>query len=333
MSACGDGHVTIKQKHGCAAVTVILSTYNRSNALAFAIRTVLWQTWADWELLVIGDACSDDSARVATGFNDPRIRWINLPRRIGDQSGPNNRGLQEARGQYLAFLNHDDLWFPDHLERCLEELEKTGADIVFPFALEVFPNGGICVGGVYPGDVYHPLFNPPICTWVMRRAFGERFGPFRARGDCYGLPTQNLLFRGWRQGSDMRVVSAATAIQITSATRVGVYSQRQVHEQAEWFQRMSQDARLREKAWAEAWQSPRPMHLRGYRTKALLRALAFRAIGRISLWFGLEPAAVFFQISFRKVRGWLPRKGVVFEELYRRRGLEAFEKEQQREKP
>jgi len=90
-------------------VSVIIATYNRSNVLAIAIKTVLAQTYPQWELLVIGDACTDDTAAVVAGFGDVRIRFHNLAQNVGEQSGPNNEGMQQAKGKYFAFLNHDDL--------------------------------------------------------------------------------------------------------------------------------------------------------------------------------------------------------------------------------
>lgn len=57
-------------------ISVITATYNRSNALALAIRTVLWQTCPDWELIVVGDHCTDDTEDVVRGFPDPRIRFV-----------------------------------------------------------------------------------------------------------------------------------------------------------------------------------------------------------------------------------------------------------------
>ena len=108
------------------AVSVVLSTYNRSNILPFAIESVLGQTRDDWELLVVGDNCTDDSEEIVARFDDGRIRFINLRERVGDQSGPNNEGVHQARAPFVAFLNHDDLWFPDHLERMLADVRRRG---------------------------------------------------------------------------------------------------------------------------------------------------------------------------------------------------------------
>src|SRR5262245_1859945 len=112
-------------------VSIVVATYNRSNVLALTLRTVLWQTVADWEMLVVGDACTDDTEAVVASFADPRIRFINLPENCGEQSGPNNFGAQQARGTFLVWLNHDDFWLPDHLAHALAQLDATGADLVF----------------------------------------------------------------------------------------------------------------------------------------------------------------------------------------------------------
>src|SRR4051812_46760682 len=108
---------------GSPAVSIVVATYNRSNVLELAIGSAVAQTFTDWEMHVVGDACTDDSERVISSFGDPRIRWTNLPVNHGDQSGPNNHGVRLARGRYIAFLNQDDLWFPDHLERSIAALE------------------------------------------------------------------------------------------------------------------------------------------------------------------------------------------------------------------
>ena len=67
-------------------------TYNRSNVLRYAIESVLAQTVSDWEMIVIGDACTDDTAEVVESFGDGRIRFHNLDQNVGEQSGPNNVG-------------------------------------------------------------------------------------------------------------------------------------------------------------------------------------------------------------------------------------------------
>ena len=88
-------------------VSVIIATYNKASALRYAIDSVLWQTFSDYELWVIGDACTDESEQLVTSYGDPRVFWHNLPQNSGYQSAPNNEGLRRARGKYVAYLALD----------------------------------------------------------------------------------------------------------------------------------------------------------------------------------------------------------------------------------
>src|SRR5262245_41215209 len=111
------------------AISVVTATFNRSHVLRLAIESVRRQTVSDWELIVVGDACTDDTAAVVAGFGDERIRFVNLARNHGEQSVPNNAGTELANGRYLAYLNHDDLWFSDHLETLRTALDSSGAEM------------------------------------------------------------------------------------------------------------------------------------------------------------------------------------------------------------
>src|SRR3712207_3932020 len=104
-------------------VSVITATYNWSNVLRHAIESARWQTFADFEMLVVGDGCTDDSGAVVASFGDPRLRWHNLEANHGHQSAPNNAGLAMARGEFIAYLGHDDVWFPTHLAALVSALD------------------------------------------------------------------------------------------------------------------------------------------------------------------------------------------------------------------
>lgn len=97
-------------------VTIVTSTYNWPAALRLAIATVLEQTYEDFEYLVVGDHCTDSTEQAVSSYADPRIRWINLEGHQGNQSNVNKVALAQARGELIAYLNHDDLWLPNHLE-------------------------------------------------------------------------------------------------------------------------------------------------------------------------------------------------------------------------
>ncbi len=101
-------------------VSIIVPTYNRGYCIAEAIQSVREQTWTDWELIVLDDGSTDETAAVLRRF--PDIRTIALPRNAG-VSRARNRGIQEARGAYIGFLDSDDLWRPRKLETQLEWME------------------------------------------------------------------------------------------------------------------------------------------------------------------------------------------------------------------
>ena len=104
-------------------VTVVIATYNRSEVLPFSVASVLDQTLGDFELMVVGDGCTDDSEQIVGAIDDPRVTWLNLPANTGHQSGPNNAAIRRSDSELIAYLGHDDLWFPHHLDTLVGALE------------------------------------------------------------------------------------------------------------------------------------------------------------------------------------------------------------------
>lgn len=199
-------------------VTIVMATYNRSNVLACAIETVLWQTISDWELWVIGDACTDDSEAVVHAFADRRIHWYNLQQNCGEQSGPNNEGVRRARGQYIAYLNHDDLWFPDHLECALAELDATHADMVITLQERILPGDKKYVEGVFPNRTFIPGAAPAeASSWVFRKKLADAIGPWRPYREIYDTPISDWKHRVWKAGKQVSIIPRLTVIAINSA--------------------------------------------------------------------------------------------------------------------
>jgi glycosyltransferase involved in cell wall biosynthesis len=123
------------------AVTVVVATYNSSATLAEALLSVSRQVYEDFEVLVVGDGCTDDSEEVVRRAGDPRFTWIGLPENSGGPAAPRNAALDRARGRAIAHLGHDDLWFPDHLAIAMAALDGGDADLVSTVGVALWPSG------------------------------------------------------------------------------------------------------------------------------------------------------------------------------------------------
>lgn len=105
------------------AVSVIIPAHNRAGTLPRAVRSVLGQTIKDLELIVVDDASTDDTMAVVGGFEDGRITYIRRSQR-GGASVARNTGIEQARGEYVAFLDSDDEWLPQKLEKQLKKFRE-----------------------------------------------------------------------------------------------------------------------------------------------------------------------------------------------------------------
>src|SRR5215207_8988791 len=120
-------------------VSVVLATFNSRLTLACALDSVQRQTCQDFEVWVVGDACTDGTEATVAAIGDPRVHLVNLSDNSGSQAAPNNAGLRRARGRYVAYLGHDDLWFPWHLSDLLELASREGAGFVHGLGVLIEP--------------------------------------------------------------------------------------------------------------------------------------------------------------------------------------------------
>jgi len=97
-------------------VSVVIRTYNRAYIVAEAIESALNQTYGDFELLVVDDGSTDNTPEVVRRFQDPRLRYIRHEKNRGVGAACNT-GAAEAQGEWIAFLDSDDIWKPEKLER------------------------------------------------------------------------------------------------------------------------------------------------------------------------------------------------------------------------
>lgn len=223
-------------------VTVIIPTYNWSSVLPYSIGSALWQTFSDFEVLVVGDCCTDDSESVVEAVNDERVRWINLPANTGHQSGPNNEGLRQARGEFIAYLGHDDLWLPHHLA-CTVAALGAGADVAFGIVERIVP--GESSRKPTPARLdYTPGDWLPPTGVVHRRRVAESEGGWGDYRALTGAPEIDLWRRAYDGGYKFVFVPRLTALKFPASKRPGVYRETPHHEQAEWFERIRSEPGL-----------------------------------------------------------------------------------------
>lgn len=110
-------------------VSVVVPTYNRAYCLDRTIQSVLSQTYTNWELIIVDNHSTDNTNEVVDEFNDSRIRFLEIHNN-GVIAASRNKGLQAAKGEYVAFLDSDDWWLPGKLEASIQCLDS-GMDIVY----------------------------------------------------------------------------------------------------------------------------------------------------------------------------------------------------------
>lgn len=114
-------------------VSVIMPVYNSESFLEESIDSVLNQTYPNWELLIVDDCSTDKSPDILTRYamQDKRIRCFKTASPSGSPCLPRNLAIEAAKGRYIAFLDSDDCWLPDKLERQLSLFTKVNTGIVF----------------------------------------------------------------------------------------------------------------------------------------------------------------------------------------------------------
>jgi len=113
-------------------ISVVISTFNRSDRLKKAIQSVLAQTFEDFELIIVDDASKDNTQAVIQSFKDPRIRYLRRKKNFGNDTRPKNEGIMASKGQYIAFLDDDNTYRLEHLAILYRKLTKNKhLDVVY----------------------------------------------------------------------------------------------------------------------------------------------------------------------------------------------------------
>lgn len=213
-------------------ISIITATYNCSDILHFAIASVLNSDFDNWELIVVGDHCTDETQEVVESFCDCRIRFFNLAKNSGQQATPNNFGISKARGQLVCFLNHDDMFLSGHLRLMRDRALQFPGSIILARYVEVivddtgatgenlvFRNGG-------PSEVapeYQPNRWQIASSWCLPIDIAKAVGPWRLEKDTFVTPSQDWLFRARQSGHRIECCLEYSMLSVVSGMRRNFY--------------------------------------------------------------------------------------------------------------
>ncbi len=144
-------------------VSIIIPTYNRSELIQKAIKSILDQTYQHFEIIVVDDASTDNTEDVINGYDNPKIRYVKLKENKG-QCFARNRGIEQSKGDFIAFLDSDDEWLPNKLKEQIEVFEKGSEKLgavygnVYEYNM-VTKTKELYTYKFYRGDIYEHIIN------------------------------------------------------------------------------------------------------------------------------------------------------------------------------
>lgn len=158
----------------------MMPAYNAGRYIAQAVDSVLAQTFLDWELIVIDDGSTDDTAQVLACYSDPRIQIFHQAN--SGEAAARNAALDRASGKYLAFLDADDVFLPDHLETAAAFFQANpGYDGLYTDGYYINQDGqrlkplSARRRGPFEGDIFEQVmrssdvFGAPVCVFLTRQ--------------------------------------------------------------------------------------------------------------------------------------------------------------------
>jgi glycosyltransferase involved in cell wall biosynthesis len=168
-------------------VSVVIPTYNHAHFLGRALQSVLDQTYANWEAIVIDNHSQDNTDEVIQGFTDPRIILLKI-HNDGVIAASRNMGIRAAKGEWIAFLDSDDIWYPQKLEIAITGIqESSSVDVCSTDEIlvdETTGNKRLLKYGPYSSDFYKQLLVTGNCLSTSATLVRREF-----------LNTNNILFR------------------------------------------------------------------------------------------------------------------------------------------
>ena len=178
-------------------VSVIIPTYNRAHVLGRSIQSVLNQTFQDFELIIVDDGSTDDTESLVNRFRSKKIKYIRHQVNQGGSVAPTpNTGLRLAKGDYIAFLDDDDEWMPEKLEKQMKVICAAPPEVGIVYTKFIqYDRFGDYVPlrkmAKKEGFLFKPLLDECFIRWTTALIKKECF-------DKVGLISENILFaRDW----------------------------------------------------------------------------------------------------------------------------------------
>ena len=238
-------------------ITVCIPTYNRADILIErAVKTVLSQTYQNFELMIVGDHCTDNTEKFLSQIDDPRLRFYNLPNRkrnykisvenhwyVGG-AVPANKAMELARGDWIARVDDDDTWTKDHLEKLLNFAEQ--GDYEFVSALYDEERDGIISTpeGLSPLSEYFTGKPTPIndkspliggvSTWFKRSYLKfMKYNPQCYRKEWNKVWDIDLVLRIYQSGARMGFLNEVVAFVLPrpGETSVGLQAYKETEDE------------------------------------------------------------------------------------------------------
>jgi glycosyltransferase involved in cell wall biosynthesis len=216
--------------------------------LRYALQSVLDSDYQNWEMTVIGDCCTDDTEAVVLGFEDPRISFSNLDQNSGQQAKPTNVALRKVKGEYITFLNQDDLYFKDHLSKCVAEIRESQAEFLVIPGIKISPstpkdleNNSFAAEmyAVHPQGKFSSHIFSIASTWFIHHSVPKKIGDWKMEKDLFVTPSQEWLFRAHSKKIAFHFPQRVGVIIIHSAERKGFYTENKSFEHDYFFARLN----------------------------------------------------------------------------------------------
>lgn len=130
-------------------VSIIMPSYNTAEYINDSVNSVIAQTYQNWELIIVDDCSTDNTDEIVVFFSDSRIRYIKNEKNCG-AAYSRNRALREAKGKWIAFLDSDDIWLPEKLEKQIDFMIRNNYHFSYT-KYEEINEGGLKTGIVVSG--------------------------------------------------------------------------------------------------------------------------------------------------------------------------------------